>query len=63
MPVDRRVRDAYDKVAAACAERFAGELAHKPLDRALPGAFAEQAGPPGPGRRHRLRARAGGTGG
>jgi SAM-dependent methyltransferase len=42
------VRDAYDKVAAKYADRFADELRHKPLDRALLAAFAEQAGPDGP---------------
>lgn len=34
-------RAAYDSVAAAYAERFQGELAGKPLDRALFAAFAE----------------------
>jgi SAM-dependent methyltransferase len=40
------LRESYDAVAGAYAARFAGELAHKPLDRALLVAFAEQA-PPG----------------
>ena len=34
-------RATYDRVAAAYAERFGDELAAKPLDRALLGAFAE----------------------
>jgi hypothetical protein len=37
----RDTRSAYDSVAAAYAERFQGELAGKPLDRALFAAFAE----------------------
>jgi SAM-dependent methyltransferase len=37
----RDTRSAYDSVAAAYAERFRGELAGKPLDRALFAAFAE----------------------
>lgn len=36
-----RTRDGYDAVAADYAARFADELAAKPLDRALLGAFAE----------------------
>lgn len=40
------VRDSYDRVAARYAEQFAGELAGRPLDRALLAAFAEQV-PPG----------------
>ena len=35
-------RDTYDRVAAEYAERIAGELAGKPLDRALLACFAEQ---------------------
>ena len=38
----------YDRVAAEYTARIAGELAGKPLDRALLGAFAEQAGALGP---------------
>jgi SAM-dependent methyltransferase len=37
-------RATYDAVAEPYAERFAAELAEKPLDRALLAAFAEQAG-------------------
>ncbi len=44
MQADHHVRDAYDKVAAPYAERFADELRRKPLDRALLSAFGEQAG-------------------
>lgn len=40
--VHRQVRDAYDQVAVPYAEQFADELRHKPLDRALLGAFSEQ---------------------
>lgn len=43
-----RLAASYDRVAAEYAERIAGELAGKPLDRALLGAFAEQAGSLGP---------------
>ena len=32
----------YDAVAAAYADQFSDELRHKPLDRALLAAFAEQ---------------------
>jgi SAM-dependent methyltransferase len=39
---DAAIRKAYDAVAATYAERFADELSHKPLDRALLGAFVEQ---------------------
>ncbi len=39
---ERQVRDTYDKVAARYAEQFVDELRHKPLDRALLGAFSEQ---------------------
>jgi ubiquinone/menaquinone biosynthesis C-methylase UbiE len=42
IPDDDAVRTAYDAVADAYAERFADELSHKPLDRALLGAFVEQ---------------------
>ena len=38
----RRVRVSYDAVTDAYVERVHGELVHKPLDRALLGAFAEQ---------------------
>ncbi len=46
----RATRAAYDTVAADYAERISGELAAKPLDRALLAAFAElvQAGGAGP---------------
>lgn len=37
------VQGAYDRVADDYARRFVDELAHKPLDRALLGAFAEHA--------------------
>jgi SAM-dependent methyltransferase len=37
------IRACYDAVAAEYAEKFCGELAHKPLDRALLQAFAEEA--------------------
>jgi SAM-dependent methyltransferase len=37
-----RVRASYDAVADAYVERVHGELPHKPLDRALLAAFAEQ---------------------
>lgn len=36
------VRSSYDRVVADYATRYAGELAHKPLDRALLASFAEQ---------------------
>lgn len=42
------LRRGYDAVAAEYARRIAGELAGKPLDRALLDAFAERVGPPGP---------------
>ena len=42
IPDDDAVRKAYDAVADAYAERFADELSHKPLDRALLRAFVEQ---------------------
>jgi ubiquinone/menaquinone biosynthesis C-methylase UbiE len=42
IPEDDPIREAYDAVADAYAERFADELSHKPLDRALLGAFVEQ---------------------
>ncbi|MFN2626090.1 MAG: class I SAM-dependent methyltransferase [Mycobacteriales bacterium] len=38
------VRASYDRVAERYAVEIAGELAHKPLDRALLTAFAEQVG-------------------
>jgi SAM-dependent methyltransferase len=44
MNVDHQIRGAYDSVAAPYAEKFADELAHKPLDRGLLRAFSEQAG-------------------
>ena len=37
----RMVRDAYDTVATAYADRFGGELAAKPIDRGLLAAFAD----------------------
>ena len=37
-----QIRAGYDAVAAEYAERFAGELAHKPLDRELLGRFADE---------------------
>lgn len=36
------MRQSYDRVAGEYARRIAGELAHKPLDRALLNAFAER---------------------
>jgi len=36
------IRVCYDAVARAYAERFAGELAHKPLDRELLNRFASE---------------------
>lgn len=42
------IRRSYDTVAADYARRFAGELAGKPLDRALLDAFGEQVRPLGP---------------
>jgi SAM-dependent methyltransferase len=41
-------RSSYDRVAAEYAERIAGELAGKPLDRALLDRFAARVGPLGP---------------
>ena len=41
-------RRSYDAVAEAYAAKFTGELAHKPLDRALLAALIEQAGPGAP---------------
>jgi SAM-dependent methyltransferase len=38
------VRACYDTVAREYADRFAGELAHKPLDRELLGRFAAEVG-------------------
>ena len=40
----RRIREGYDKIARAYAERYDGELAHKPFDRALLDGFAERTG-------------------
>ena len=40
-------RASYDAVAAAYADQFSEELRHKPLDRALLAAFAEQVRPAG----------------
>ena len=37
-----RTKDSYDAVAGDYAERFSDELSHKPLDRAMLSAFAEQ---------------------
>lgn len=42
------VRASYDRVAAEYARRIAGELAHKPLDRALLDAFADRVRGAGP---------------
>ncbi len=42
IPEGDAVRKAYDAVADAYAQRFSDELSHKPLDRALLGAFVEQ---------------------
>jgi SAM-dependent methyltransferase len=39
---NQRVREAYDRVAPRYADQFTNELKHKPLDRALLGAFAEE---------------------
>jgi ubiquinone/menaquinone biosynthesis C-methylase UbiE len=39
---DSAIRAAYDAVAGGYAQRFAGELSHKPLDRALLKAFVDQ---------------------
>lgn len=39
------VAESYDRVAERYAEQFFDELRHKPLDRALLGAFAELVGP------------------
>jgi SAM-dependent methyltransferase len=62
-PRPRGVRASYDALAARYASEVAGELAGKPLDRALLAAFAELAGavgPPGrPGRAGPDGARAG----
>jgi ubiquinone/menaquinone biosynthesis C-methylase UbiE len=41
-PQDEAVQKAYDAVADSYAQRFADELSHKPLDRALLRAFVEQ---------------------
>ncbi|WP_436774460.1 class I SAM-dependent methyltransferase [Yinghuangia sp. YIM S09857] len=40
-----RVRESYDAVAEEYAARIGGELAYKPLDRALLGALVEAVGP------------------
>jgi SAM-dependent methyltransferase len=42
------VRDSYDRVAAEYADRYSGELAHKPFDRALLDRFAESVRGRGP---------------
>jgi SAM-dependent methyltransferase len=42
------IRGSYDAVAREYADRFAGELAHKPLDRELLGRFASEARGHGP---------------
>lgn len=44
----RDLQSSYDRVAAEYAARIAGELAHKPLDRALLDCLAEQVGTLGP---------------
>jgi SAM-dependent methyltransferase len=44
----RTIRASYDAVAVAYAERSEGELARKPLDRAMLAAFAELVGGVGP---------------
>jgi SAM-dependent methyltransferase len=44
----RATRASYDAVAAEYADRFAGELARKPLDRAMLAAFAELVRDDGP---------------
>lgn len=46
-PLDA-IRHSYDQIATTYARRFAGELASKPLDRALLDAFAEEVLPLGP---------------
>jgi SAM-dependent methyltransferase len=47
-PVVDALRRGYDAVAEPYADRFSGELVHKPLDRALLGCFAEQVAGLGP---------------
>jgi SAM-dependent methyltransferase len=47
-PVTEALRRGYDAVAEPYADRFAAELADKPLDRALLGCFAEQVAGLGP---------------
>jgi SAM-dependent methyltransferase len=42
-----RVRACYDSIAREYAERFSGELAHKPLDREMLQAFASEIRPGG----------------
>ena len=42
------IQASYDRVAAAYAAHFMGELAHKPLDRALLDCFAEEVRGQGP---------------
>src|SRR5947209_2756301 len=39
---DTTIAASYDRLAGAYAARFGGELAHKPLDRALLDCFAEE---------------------
>jgi SAM-dependent methyltransferase len=43
-----RLRDSYDRLAAAYADNLFDELSHKPLDRALLDAFAEEVRGKGP---------------
>jgi SAM-dependent methyltransferase len=45
---EHEVREAYDRVAAEYSARIAGELAHKPFDRAILDRFALMAAPLGP---------------
>lgn len=47
-PTRDDVRESYDRVAGEYARRIAGELAHKPLDRALLDAFAGRVRGAGP---------------
>jgi SAM-dependent methyltransferase len=48
-PIDREaIRASYDRVADEYARRIAGELAHKPFDRALLDRFAARVGTDGP---------------
>ncbi len=47
-PQPLTVRTAYDRVAAEYAAHYLGELAHKPLDRALLDCFAEEVRGHGP---------------